>query len=142
MESDSAISQVKELCNLENVVTFILNKDIKKTGLTVAELLLLRTLLEAPRYTLTTGEITAKTCTQKSVTSHRIKILQQRGLLGRVTSQEDKRKINITLTAKGRRAAELASGLLVHSFTVNVLPILKHEQREALHAISVKGTRL
>jgi len=70
-------------------------------GISAAQLFVMQTLGEAPE-ALSVNELAARTYADQSTISVVAKKLEERGLVVRTRSAEDRRRVSIALTAKGR----------------------------------------
>jgi len=76
-------------------------------GLQTWELDVLAALLrQGPPYTLSAGELARNTLITCSGMTHRLDRLEQRGLVKRAASPEDRRQIRVRLTAAGHKLAD------------------------------------
>jgi DNA-binding MarR family transcriptional regulator len=89
----------------------------RHVGLTGAQLFVLQTLAEAPGSSV--NELAALAHTHQSSVSVVVGKLVQEGLVKRTSSDEDRRRVELTLSASGRRAAaripDLAQARLIHA---------------------------
>jgi DNA-binding MarR family transcriptional regulator len=101
----------------------------QRTGITTAQLFVLRQLAE--RDGLSLGEIAERTLTRQSTVSIVVARLAKQGLLHRARAAGDRRRLELSLTAAGRRvlarAPEPTTGRLL-----NALDRLKRAHLEAL----------
>lgn len=108
MENSATLQWVKGLVNTETIVTHRINRALKETGLSLHEMHLLGLLNNSENYALLASEISSMMYVQKSVTTHRVKTLEALGAVVRHPVASDRRRTIIVLTAKGRRAYEIA----------------------------------
>jgi DNA-binding MarR family transcriptional regulator len=73
----------------------------RRTGVTTAQLFVLRQLAE--RDGLSLGEIAERTLTRQSTVSVVVARLEKQGLLRRDRADDDRRRLQLSLTAAGRR---------------------------------------
>jgi DNA-binding MarR family transcriptional regulator len=73
----------------------------RRTGVTTAQLFVLRQLAEGDRLSL--GEIANRTLTRQSTVSVVVARLERRGLLRRDRAADDRRRLELSLTTAGRR---------------------------------------
>jgi DNA-binding MarR family transcriptional regulator len=73
----------------------------RRTGVTTAQLFVLRQLAERDRLSL--GEIAERTLTRQSTVSVVVARLERQGLLRRDRADDDRRRLQLSLTAAGRR---------------------------------------
>ena len=73
-----------------------------QTGMSLAQLFVLQQLAERPSNSL--NDLAARTATHQSSVSVVVRRLVERGLVSRVPSTDDKRRIELTLTDAGRAA--------------------------------------
>lgn len=73
----------------------------RRTGVTTAQLFVLRQLAE--RDGLSLGEIAERTLTRQSTVSVVVARLERQGLLRRHRADDDRRRLELSLTAAGRR---------------------------------------
>ena len=73
----------------------------RRTGVTTAQLFVLRQLAE--RDGLSLGEIAERTLTRQSTVSVVVARLERQGLLRRDRADDDRRRLQLSLTAAGRR---------------------------------------
>lgn len=86
----------------------------KQVGLTVPQLLVMQNLEEAGE--LSVSDIARRVSLSQGTVTSVIDRLQAKGLLERVRSQSDKRKVSVSLSAEGRRQVLAAPGLLQEEF--------------------------
>lgn len=77
----------------------------KSVGLSAAQIFVLRKVAEEPG--LSINDIAARTTTHQSSVSVVVKKLEDRGLVIRSPSQEDSRRINVILTAEGKKMLDV-----------------------------------
>ena len=101
----------------------------RRTGVTTAQLFVLRQLAESD--TLSLGEIADRTLTRQSTVSVVVARLVERGLVRRARASDDRRRLELSLTMAGlrllARAPEPTTGRLLVA-----LDELTNEQLEAL----------
>jgi DNA-binding MarR family transcriptional regulator len=103
----------------------------RRTGVTTAQLFVLRQLAENDRPSL--GEIAERTLTRQSTVSVVVARLERRGLLRRERAADDRRRLELSLTAAGRRLLARAP-MPTTGRLLGALDELTDEQLRALSA--------
>jgi len=90
--------------SLRSIVRAIggLSRTPSKSGISGAQLFALRQISETPGLSL--GDLAARTLARQSSVSELVSRLADRGLIHREPGESDARQVQLTLTAKGRRA--------------------------------------
>jgi DNA-binding MarR family transcriptional regulator len=84
-----------------------ISQNLADYGLQTWELDVLAALLrQGPPYTLSAGELARNTLITCSGMTHRLDRLEQRGLVTRAASPEDRRQVRVSLTVAGRKLAD------------------------------------
>jgi DNA-binding MarR family transcriptional regulator len=84
-------------------ITAALDDDLSPFGLTLADYELLAELGQAPGRRMRMSELAELAMVSRSRLSHRIKVLEEQGWVGRVRCSEDKRGLFAVLTARGAK---------------------------------------
>lgn len=84
-------------------ITAALDEDLSAFGLTLADYELLAELGQAPGRRMRMSELAQLAMVSRSRLSHRIKVLEEQGLVDRVRCSEDKRGLFAVLTARGAK---------------------------------------
>jgi DNA-binding MarR family transcriptional regulator len=103
----------------------------RRTGVTTAQLFVLRQLADADALSL--GEIAERTLTRQSTVSIVVARLVKRGLVRRVRAADDRRRLELSLTPAGRRLLTRAP----EPTTGRLLAALDELTTEQLRSLSV-----
>jgi DNA-binding MarR family transcriptional regulator len=101
----------------------------QRVGLTGAQLFVLQRLREAPE--LSMNELAARTLTHQSSVSVVVARLLDRGLVARVRSESDARRVHVSLTARGKALLRSAPAVAQDELIV-ALRSLPGQERRAL----------
>lgn len=117
---EATTQQIIGLFRAQQVFTAVINDSLKATGIDTQDLIILGMLKHSQGYQMPIGDITARNCVAKSVTSHRVRGLAKLGLVVRSGNPNDKRKVVIVLTAKGQRVYEVAHGIALNAVSKRI----------------------
>lgn len=110
-------------------------------GLTHLEFQVLSMLLTADEYTRQAKELAAATASTAPRLSPVVSKLERRGLVSRETDASDRRAVNLTLTAEGRRVVIRATGSHIANIRRLILSQLDDDEMQSLASIGRKLTQ-
>lgn len=114
--------------NVYLTVLDAINLDLLPSGLELGEVYALLALTEAPNNRLGMTEVADRLHLPKSTATYMAKAMELRGLITRVQPDEDRRTIELVLTARGQRVLSTALPLFNLASTRRLFSFTTHDE--------------
>lgn len=132
-ETEEIVNELMELGYKLKEVMFKLNPSIFKSELTITQLIALHYVFHIPN--LTVKELSERLFIAQSTTSELVDRLVQMKYVDRVVSKEDRRKVILSITNKGKKFIDKHMRDNKYVFKKMVSRLSVEEQREYLYAL-------